>query len=68
MVVKLKFEGKYGQREVKIKLKEKSLFELLVNKSKIEWLLDEFMTKLEHLTGIEESQMSIISKKRVESW
>ena len=68
MVVKLKFEGKYGQREMKIKLKEKSLFELLAKKSKIEWLLDEFMRKFEHLTGIEESQMSIISKKKVESW
>ena len=29
MVAKFKFESKYGQGEVKIKVKEKSLFELL---------------------------------------
>ena len=68
MVVKLKFESKYGQREVKIKIKEKSLFELLTKQSKIKWILDEFMRKSEHLIGIEESQMSIISEKRIELW
>lgn len=68
MVVKLKFESKYGQREIKIKVKEKSLSELLAKKSKIEWLLDEFMRKSENLTSIEESQMSIISEKKIELW
>ena len=68
MVVKLKFEGKYGQREIKIKVKEKSLFELLTKQSKIKWLLDEFMRKSEHLIGIEESQMSLTSEKRIELW
>ena len=68
MVVKLKFKSKYGQREVKIKVKEKSLFELLTKQSKIKWILDEFMRKSEHLIGIEESQMSIISEKKIELW
>ena len=54
MVVKFKFESKHGQREVKIKVKEKSLLELLKKTSKIEWILDEFMRKSERLIGIEE--------------
>ena len=45
---------------MKIKVKEKSLLELLTKRSKIEWILDEFMRKSEHLIGIEESQMSVI--------
>ena len=60
MVTKFKFEGKYGQREVKIKIKEKSLTELLTKPNKIKWLLDEFMRKSEYLTGIEESEWDII--------
>nr|DAW98793.1 MAG TPA: hypothetical protein [Microviridae sp.] len=60
MVAKLKFESKYGQREVKIKVKEKSLAELLAKPNKIEWILDEFMRKSERLTGIEESEWDII--------
>ena len=60
MVVKLKFENKYGKREVKIKVKEKSLFELFAKPNKIRWILDEFMRKSEHLTGIEESEWDII--------
>lgn len=32
MVVIFKFESEYGEREVKIKVKEKTLFELLINK------------------------------------
>ena len=36
MVVKFKFESKYGQGEVKIKVKEKSLFELIATIGKIE--------------------------------
>lgn len=60
MVTKFKFESKYGQREVKIKVKEKSLFELLAKPNKIRWILDEFMRKSEHLTGIEESEWDII--------
>ena len=54
MVVILKFKSKWGQREVKIRVKEKSLFELLKKPSKIEWILDEFMRKSEQLIGIEE--------------
>ena len=60
MVVKLKFESKYGKREVKIKVKEKSLFELLTKPNKIRWILDEFTRKPEYLTGIEESEWDII--------
>ena len=56
MVIKMKFESKYGQREVKIKVRENSLFELLVKPSKIEQILDEFMRKSEHLIGVEESK------------
>lgn len=44
----------YGQRQVKIKVKEKSLSELLAKPSKIEWILDEFMRKSEQLIGIED--------------
>ena len=55
MVVKFKFESKYGQREVKIKVKEKSMFELLTKVGKTEWILDEFMKKSERVIGIEES-------------
>ena len=60
MVTKFKFESKYGQREVKIEIKERSLFELLTKPNKIRWILDEFMRKSEHLTSIEESEWSII--------
>lgn len=56
MVTKFKFESKYGQREVKIKIRENSLSELLAKPSKIEWILDEFMRKSEHLIGVEESK------------
>lgn len=54
MVVILKFESKWGQREVEIKVREKSLLELLKKPNKIEWILDEFMRKSERLIGIEE--------------
>ena len=50
----MKFESKWGQREVKIKVREKSLFELLAKPSKIEWILDKFMRKSEHLIEMEE--------------
>ena len=60
MVAKFKFESKYGQREIKIKIKEKSLTELLAKPNKIRWILDEFMRKSEYLTGIEESEWDII--------
>lgn len=53
MVIKMKLESKSGQREVKIKVRENSLFELLTKPSKIEWLLDEFMRKSERVTEIE---------------
>ena len=53
MVIKMKFESKWEQREVKIKVRENSLFELLTKPSKIEWLLDEFMRKSERITEIE---------------
>lgn len=56
MVVKLKFDSKWGLREVKIKIRENSLSELLVKPNKIEWILDEFMRKSEHLIGMEESK------------
>lgn len=49
----MKFESKWEQREVKVKVKENSLFELLTKPSKIEWLLDEFMRKSERVTEIE---------------
>ena len=55
MVVKFKFDSKDGQREAKIKVKEKSLFELITKVGKIEWLLDEFMRKSERIIGMEES-------------
>lgn len=54
MVVILKFESKWEQREVELKVKEKSLLELLKKTSKIEWILDEFMRKSEQLIGIKE--------------
>lgn len=60
MVVKLKFKGRFGQRGLKLKVKEKSLFELLAKPNKIRWILDEFMRESEHLTGIEESEWDII--------
>ena len=53
MVIKMKFESKWGQREVKIKVRENSLFKLLTRSSKVEWLLDEFMRKSERVTEIE---------------
>lgn len=56
MVTKFKFESKYGQREVKIKVRENSLFELLAKPSKIKWILDEFMRKSEHLIRVEKSK------------
>ena len=55
-MAKFKFESKYGQREVKIKVRENSLSELLAKPNKIEWILDEFMRKSEHLIGVEESK------------
>lgn len=55
MVVILKFESKWNQREVEIKIKEKSLLELFKKPSKIEWMLDEFMRKSEHLIGVEKA-------------
>lgn len=56
MVTKFKFESKHGQREIKIKVRENSLSELLAKPSKMEWILDEFMRKSEHLIGVEESK------------
>lgn len=56
MVVKLKFDSKWGQREVKLKVRENSLFELLAKPNKIEWILDQFMRKSEHIIGIEENK------------
>lgn len=53
MVIKMKFESKWRQREVKIKVRENSLSELLTKPSKMEWLLDEFMRKSERVTEIE---------------
>lgn len=53
MVIKMKFESKWGQREVKIKVRENSLSELLTKPNKMEWLLDEFMRKSERITEIE---------------
>ena len=35
MVAIFKFESEYGVREVKIKVKERTLFELLINKNKM---------------------------------
>ena len=53
MVIKMKFKSKWGQREMKIKVRENSLFELLTKPSKMEWLLDEFMRISERITEIE---------------
>ena len=53
MVIKMKFESKWGQREVEIKVRENSLSELITKPSKMEWLLDEFMRKSERITEIE---------------
>lgn len=53
MVIKMKFESKWGQREVKIKVRENSLSELLTKPKKMEWLLDEFMRTSERVTEIE---------------
>lgn len=52
MVIKMKFESKWGQREVKIEVRENSLSELLTKPSKMEWLLIEFMRKSERVTEI----------------
>ena len=52
MVIKMKFESKWGQREVKIEVRENSLSELLTKPSKMEWLLDEFMRISERVTEI----------------
>ena len=52
MVIKMKFESEWGEREVKIKARENSLSELLTKPSKMEWLLDEFMRKTERITEI----------------
>lgn len=54
MVVIFKFESKWGEREIEIITKEKSLLELFKNLNKIEWILNEFMRKSERLIGIEE--------------
>lgn len=56
MVVKLKFDGKWGQREVKTKVAENSLSELLEKPKKIDWILIEFMRKSEHIVGIEQDE------------
>lgn len=53
MVIKMKFKSKWGRREVKIKVRENSLSELLAKPSKMEWLLDEFMRKSERVTEIQ---------------
>lgn len=53
MVIKMKFESKWGQREVKIKVRENSLSELLTKPCKMKWLLDEFMRTSERVTEIE---------------
>ena len=53
MVIKMTFESKWGQREVKIRVRENSLFKLFTKPGKIEWLLDEFMRKSERITKIE---------------
>ena len=54
MVVIFKFESKWGEREIEVITKEKSLLELFKNLDKIELILNEFMRKSERLIGIEE--------------
>ena len=56
MVVKFKFNGKWGQREAKILVREKSLIELLSKPIKMKWILDAFMGKSEYLIGIEKNK------------
>ena len=56
MVVKFKLENKYELREVKIKVEEQSLSELIMRTSKIKWMLDKFMKKSERIIGMEEDK------------
>ena len=53
MVIKMKFESKWGQREVEFKARENSIYKLLTKPSKMEWLLDKLMGKSERVTEIE---------------
>lgn len=54
MVVIFKFESKWGEREIEVITKEKSLLESFKNLNKIELILDEFMRKSEQLIRIKE--------------
>ena len=53
MVVKFKFEGTQGQREVKIKCRENSISELLIEPKTMKWLLDKFMRESERVVEVE---------------
>ena len=53
MVVIFKFESKWGEREIEVITREKSLLELFKNLDKIELILDEFMRKSERVTELE---------------
>ena len=57
MVVIFKFESKWGEREIGVITREKSLLELFKNIDKIELILDKFMRKSERLIGIEEERV-----------
>lgn len=53
MVIKMKLEGMWGQRGVKIKARENSISELLIDPKTMKWLLDKFMRKTERVVEIE---------------
>ena len=53
MVIKFKFESEWGQREAKAKVRENSIYELLVDTNLMEWLVDKFMRKSERIVEIE---------------
>lgn len=53
MVIKIKFEGKWGQRNVKIKVRENSIAELLIEPRTVKWILNKFMRELERVVEVE---------------
>ena len=53
MVIKIKFEGKWGQRNVKIKVRENSIAELLIEPRTVKRILNKFMRELERVVEVE---------------
>ena len=53
MVIKFKLDGIWGQREVKIKVRENSISELIVEPRTMKWMLDKFMRESERVAEVE---------------